>query len=192
MLSSRSSGHHRKVERREIVELDNDYNWIHDSNPEGEYSGTYGRAVYKRNWHWAQYSNTNRGNQGSTEFKGNGQPGLISEIDKTNYGLPPDTVWNPTCTSAQISPNGVVNASDYTTTNIHPSTWISIFGANFASSGQLVYIRTRSSVSAVTPSYQSATQINAQVPTTAGTGEAYVYVTSGLVLTNLQAITINP
>jgi len=30
------------------------------------------------------------------------------------------------------------------------------------------------------------------LPTTTGTGEAYVYVTAGAVLTNLQAVTINP
>ncbi|MEO7590258.1 MAG: hypothetical protein ABI134_03515, partial [Byssovorax sp.] len=35
-----------------IVELDNDYNILHDSSPEGFYSSTYGRARYKRSWSW--------------------------------------------------------------------------------------------------------------------------------------------
>jgi len=176
----------------QIVELDNDYNWIHDSNPEGEYSGTYGRAVYKRNWHWGQYKNTNRGNEGSTDFAGNGQPGPISELDQTNYGIPADDVWSPRCPTAIISAGGVVNASDYEASDIHPSTWISIFGTGFASSGQTVYVRTRSTIDAIAPSYESATQINAQLPSTTGTGEAYVYVALGDAISNLQGVTIQP
>ena len=38
----------------------------------------------------------------------------------------------------------------------------------------------------------SAGEIDVFLPTTTGTGEAYVYVTAGAVLTNLQAVTINP
>lgn len=52
--------------------------------------------------------------------------------------------------------------------------------------------RTRSTISALTPSYESAGEIDVFLPTTTGTGEAYVYVTAGAVLTNLQAVTINP
>jgi len=37
-----------------------------------------------------------------------------------------------------------------------------------------------------------AGEIDVFLPTTTGTGEAYVYVTAGAVLTNLQAVTINP
>jgi hypothetical protein len=59
-------------------------------------------------------------------------------------------------------------------------------------SGQVVYVRTRSTISALTPSYESAGEIDVFLPTTTGTGEAYVYVTAGAVLTNLQAVTINP
>jgi hypothetical protein len=44
----------------------------------------------------------------------------------------------------------------------------------------------------LTPSYESAGEIDVFLPTTTGTGEAYVYVTAGAVLTNLQAVTINP
>ncbi len=176
----------------QIIELDNDYNALHDSNPEGEYSGTYGRAVYKRNWHWGEYNNTNRGDRSNTSFRGNGQPGSISELDQWNYGLPPDDVWSPTCTAARINSGGVVNAFNYQASDIHPGTWVSIFGTNFASSGQLVYVRTRSNIVAVSPSYESATQINFQMPTNSGTGEAYVYVTLGSSLSNLQAVTINP
>ncbi len=152
---------------------------------------TVGRSS-SGNWHWGQYNNTNRGNQGSTDFRGNGEPGSISELDQTNYGLPADDVWSPTCIAANITPNGVVNAVDYTTTNLHPGTWIAIFGVNFAAASQVVYIRTRSAISAIVPSYQSATQINAQIPVGSGTGEAYAYVASPSGLTNLQAITILP
>jgi hypothetical protein len=176
----------------QIVELDNDYNWLHDSNPEGEYSGTYGRAVYKRNWDWGEYNNTVRGNRATTNFRGNGQPGSISELDQWNYGIAPDDVWSPTCIGASISEGGVVNASNYSAYDIHPNTAIAIFGANFWGSGQVVYIRTRSNISAVTPMYQSASQINAQVPWDSGTGEAYVYVMQGSAITNVIPITINP
>ena len=33
-----------------LVELDIDYNWIHDSNPECSYGGEYGRTVYANFW----------------------------------------------------------------------------------------------------------------------------------------------
>lgn len=176
----------------QMVEMDNDYNWKHDSNPEGEYSGTYGRAVYKRNWHWGEYNNTNRGNRENTSFRGNGQPGPISELDQWNYSLPPDDVWNPTCIGARINQGGVVNAVTYQSNDIRPGSWVSIYGSNFWGSGQTVYVRTRGNSSAIVPSYQSANQINFQMPADSGTGEAYVYVAQGSALTNLQSIFINP
>ncbi len=33
-----------------LVEIDMDYNWVHDSNPECYYEGEYGRARYVRTW----------------------------------------------------------------------------------------------------------------------------------------------
>jgi hypothetical protein len=33
-----------------LIELDMDYNWVHDSNPECSYDGEYGRARYARVW----------------------------------------------------------------------------------------------------------------------------------------------
>ena len=79
----------------QIVEMDQDYNIIHDSNPEGAYSGKYGRALYKRNWHWGQYTYTDRGDKAPTDYRGNGEPSAIPELDNTNYGIPPDLVWSP-------------------------------------------------------------------------------------------------
>ena len=176
----------------QIVELDNDYNWKHDSNPEGVYSGTYGRAVYKRNWHWDQYSNTDRGTRGPTTLRGNGQPGAISELDKTNYGVPADAVWSPICSSARISTNGVVNAANNRADDIHPGNNITIFGSGFATSGQTVFVRTRSASASIVPSRQSSSQIDAQLPTFIGTGEAYIYVASGDSPSNLSTVTIRP
>lgn len=34
-----------------LVEMDIDYNWIHDSNPECSYGGTYGRYEYQNRWY---------------------------------------------------------------------------------------------------------------------------------------------
>lgn len=176
----------------QIIEMDQDYNIIHDSNPEGAYSGKYGRALYKRNWHWGQYTYTDRGDKAPTDYRGNGEPSAIPELDNTNYGIPPDVVWSPTCGGGHINPNGVVNSATGSSADIHPGVQISIFGTGFATSGQVVYVRTRSTIAALTPSSQSAGEIDVVLPTTTGTGEAYVYVTAGTVLTNLQAVTINP
>ena len=55
-----------------IVELDNDYNILHDSNPEGCYGFagllcTYGRVLYRSSWH-------GYGNAAPTTFRDNGEP----------------------------------------------------------------------------------------------------------------------
>jgi hypothetical protein len=177
----------------QIVEMDQDYNIIHDSNPEDAYSGKYGRALYKRNWHWGQYTYTDRGDKAATDYRGNGEPaGPITELDNTNYGIPPDAVWSPTCGGGHINANGVVNSATGSSADIHPGVQISIFGTGFSTSGQLVYVRTRSTISELTPSLQSAGEIDVVLPGTIGTGEAYVYVTAGAVVSNLQAVTINP
>ncbi len=34
-----------------LIEMDIDYNWIHDSNPECSYGGTYGRSLYENRWY---------------------------------------------------------------------------------------------------------------------------------------------
>jgi len=45
-----------------LVEMDIDYNWIHDSNPECSYDGTYGRYKYQNTWY-------NQGLGGSAEYE---------------------------------------------------------------------------------------------------------------------------
>lgn len=47
-----------------LVEMDIDYNWIHDSNPECSYGGTYGRYEYQNRWY-------NHGLGGSAEYSYN-------------------------------------------------------------------------------------------------------------------------
>lgn len=85
-----------------------------------------------------------------------------------------------------------MNSATGSSADIHRGVQISIFGTGFSTSGQVVYVRTRSTTSALTPSFQSAGQIDVVLPATTGTGEAYVYVTAGTLLTNLQAVTIHP
>jgi hypothetical protein len=173
-----------------IVELDNDYNWIHDSNPEGMYSSTYGRAEYKTNWNGTGDANTNRGDGLPTTFKGNGAPSDISELAN-------DDVWLPTCTSAAIDPGGVVPASGGGPADLRPGTSVVISGAGFLASGNRVHVRTRSMAVALDASSplllsESVSKIMFQLPKDVGTGEGYVYVEVAGVITDLRAVTLSP
>lgn len=129
-----------------IVEIDSDYNFIHDSSPEGYYSSTY----YKRNWNWPSDPGHNRGDGLPTSFAGNGAPAGISELVS-------DDTWSPSCAAAAIS--GVT-----ATGGIHPGAAIRIDGTGFLPAGNSVNIRTRSM--AVALDAKSSPLVLSEAPTT--------------------------
>ena len=166
-----------------VVEIDNDYNFIHDSSPEGYYSSTYGRAEYKRNWSWPGDSVHTRGDGLPTTFAGNGAPGGISELVN-------DTTWSPQCSSATVT--GVTG-----TGGIHPGGAVTIAGSGFPATGNRVNIRTRSmavALDATSPLLlsEAPAQLVVQLPKDIGAGEAFVYVEIAGVLTNVLPIQIAP
>ena len=169
-----------------IVEMDNDYNFWHDSNPEGTYSTTYGRAVYKRAWNWD--GSNNRGDGLATTFLGNGAPLDISEIAA-------DAVWSPSC-GPTIAESGVVNMGG-TPLELGAGRRVIVTGKGFSPAGNRVFVRSRVMavvLDANSPLFfsESATKIEFQLPKDIGTGEGFVYVESASVLTNLQAVTFLP
>ncbi len=170
-----------------IVEIDNDYNILHDSNPEGTYSFTYGRAEYKN--HWNASGAANRGDGLPTSFAGNGAPSNISELAN-------DAVWSPTC-GPTISVDGVSPTAGGTPQDLHVGAKVVIAGAGFAAAGNRVHIRSRSMAVALDQGSpllvsESSTSIVLQLPKDIGTGEGFVYVETGGVLSNLQPVTLNP
>ena len=166
-----------------IVELDNDYNFIHDSSPEGFYSSTYGRAQYKRSWNWPSDPGHNRGDGLPTSFAGNGAPAGISEIAG-------DDTWSPHCTSAVVTG---VTAPD----GVHPGGLTKIEGSGFLAAGNIVNIRTRTmavALDATSPLLISEAEghLLVQLPKDIGTGEGFVYVEVAGVITNVFPVVIAP
>ncbi len=164
-----------------IVELDNDYNIIHDSSPEGFYSSTYGRAEYKRNWNWPSDPGHNRGDGLPTSFAGNGAPANISELDG-------DDTWSPHCTSAVVT--GVTAPG-----GVHAGGLTRIEGSGFLAAGNIVNIRTRTmavALAAKSPLLISEAEghLLVQLPKDIGTGEAFVYVEVAGVITNVLPVMI--
>jgi hypothetical protein len=173
-----------------VVEIDNDYNILHDSNPEGTYSFTYGRAEYKN--HWNASGKNDRGDGLPTTFLGNGAPPDISEIAK-------DEVWSPAC-GPSIDKDGVAPKSGMNggkPGELHLGTSVTITGKGFSASGNRVHVRTRTMAVALDKASplvlsESSGAIELELPKDIGTGEAFVYVESAGVLSNLQAVTILP
>ncbi len=166
-----------------IVEIDNDYNILHDSSPEGFYSSTYGRAEYKRNWSWPSSAGHNRGDGLPTTFAGNGAPPNISEIDG-------DEAWSPHCTSAKVvgvTAQGGLRAGSHAV----------IAGAGFLAAGNRVHVRTRTMAVALDASSplvlsEAPGQIDIQLPKDIGSGEGYVYVEIAGALTNVLPVVLSP
>jgi hypothetical protein len=166
-----------------VVELDNDYNFIHDSSPEGYYSSTYGRAEYKRNWSWPGDSVHTRGDGLPTTFGGNGAPAGISELVN-------DATWSPQCGAAKVT--GVTGTS-----GIHPGMAVTIAGMGFLPLGNRVNIRTRSMAVALDTTSplllsEAPDHLVVQLPKDIGTGEAFVYVEIAGVITGVLPIQIAP
>lgn len=166
-----------------VVEIDNDYNWIHDSSPEGYYSSTYGRAEYKRNWSWSSDPGHNRGDGLPTTFAGNGAPANISELAS-------DATWSPHCISAVVT--GVTASG-----GIHPGAPVVIAGSGFLAAGNRVNIRTRTMAVALDASStlllsEATDHLDVQLPKDIGTGEGFVYVEIGGAITNVFPIEIAP
>jgi hypothetical protein len=164
-----------------VVEIDNDYNILHDSNPEGTYSLTYGRAAYKS--HWNGTGADNRGDGLPTTFLGNGAPADISEIAG-------DMIWSPACGPVLASVGAQPD-------QLQPGTKVLVSGSGLAPSGNRVHVRSRSMAVAFTASSpllvsESSTSIEFWIPGDIGAGEGFVYVESGGVLTNLQPVTFTP
>lgn len=173
------------VDDPHIVEIDNDYNILHDSNPEGTYSFQYGRSEYKD--HWNSGSETNRGDGLPTTFKGNGAPG--DELGN-------DEVWLPSC-GPIIAPDGVAPKSGGGPDDLLVGKRIVITGVGFTGTGDIVHLRTRSiavTLDASSPLFiaASSTSIEVQVPIDLGTGEGFVSIESGGVLTNVVPVTFSP
>lgn len=170
-----------------IVELDNDYNILHDSSSEGTYSSQYGRAKFKENWNGSGADN--RGDGLATTFLGNGAPPDISEIAN-------DAIWSPAC-GPTIDPGGVVPSGGGTADELELGANLTISGSGFASAGNRVFVRTRSMAVLIDASSplllsESATTVELQLPLDVGTGEGFVYVASDGVLSNAQPVTIGP
>jgi hypothetical protein len=165
-----------------VVEIDNDYNFIHDSSPEGYYSSTYGRAEYKRNWAWTDAAH-DRGDGLPTSFAGNGAPAGISELVN-------DATWSPHCISATVT--GVTGKS-----GIHPGGVITVAGSGFLAAGNRAFVRTRSMAVALDSTSplllsESADHLELQLPADIGTGEGFVYVEINGAITNVLPIEIAP
>jgi hypothetical protein len=167
-----------------VVEIDNDYNWIHDSSPEGYYSSTYGRAEYKRSWSWPSDPGKNRGDGLPTTFGGNGAPANISE-------LAGDDTWSPSCAAPLIT--GVS-----ATAGIHPGGAVRIDGSGFLAAGNHVFIRTRTMAVALDAKSsplvlsEAPDHLDVQLPKDIGTGEGYVYVQIAGVITNAFPVMLSP
>ncbi|MEP7119399.1 MAG: hypothetical protein ABJE95_00590 [Byssovorax sp.] len=167
-----------------VVEIDNDYNFIHDSSPEGYYSSTYGRAEYKRNWSWPSDAGKNRGDGLPTTFGGNGAPSNISE-------LAGDDTWSPSCAAPVVT---AVTGS----AGIHPGGAIVIAGSGFLAAGNRIFVRTRSMAVALDAKTsklvlaEATDHLDVQLPKDIGTGEGFVYVQIAGVITNVLPVTIAP
>jgi hypothetical protein len=166
-----------------IVELDNDYNILHDSSPEGYYSSTYGRAEYKRSWNWPSDAGHNRGDGLPTSFAGNGAPANISELSG-------DDTWSPHCASAVITG---VTAPD----GVHAGGVTRIEGTGLLAAGNIVNIRTRTMAVALGASSplllsEAPDHLMVQLPKDLGAGEGLVYVEIAGVITNVFPVTLAP
>lgn len=165
-----------------VVEMDNDYNFVHDSNPEGTYSSQYGRALYKESWNGLADGLP-------TTFLGNGAPANISEIAG-------DAIFTPAC-GPTIDAGGVVPSAGGTSSDLQLGAAITISGAGFATSGNRVFVRTRAmavALDASSPAWssESPTSIELVIPPDVGSGEGFVYVGSNGVLSNSQPVTLGP
>ncbi len=169
------------------VELDNDYNLVHDSSPEGCYGlfgvgCVYGRVIFKQAW-------SDAGNKASTTFAGNGQPGPIAE-------LAADATWSPRCASARIE--GVVAVGGGP---LRAGTVIAVRGTGFLTCpagrgcGNLLRLRTRGATLVVGASLwvaETPTELRVQLPASLAPGEGYLYLTTGGRLSNAVFVTLVP
>ena len=170
-----------------LVELDNDYNLQHDSNPEGSYGiaghlCTYGRAQFKQLWDPV-------GDQDSTTFAGNGIPGPIHE-------LATDDVWLPRCGPTVSSVSDASGAK-----SIARGSVLVIRGSGFTPCADQIHcqntvvIRTRSDSAVIADSspfnlLQSADVLEVQLPAQLAAGEAFLYVRVGDLLSSTAPLTI--
>lgn len=157
-----------------IVELDNDYNLLHDSNPEGCYGVfglgcSYGRAVYKKSW-------SAKGNQAKTTFRGNGEPSAIAD-------LAADGIFAPRCPTAKVTS---------VSKPVKVGTVIELTGTGFEA-GNVVHVRTRAGEVVLGAPYvvsSSPTALAVMLPPESTTGEAYVWVVVDGVLSNLLPVVV--
>jgi hypothetical protein len=157
-----------------IVELDNDYNILHDSNPEGCYGVfglgcSYGRVVFKKSW-------SGKGNKAATTFRGNGEPSAISELAS-------DAIYSPKCPTAKITS---------TSTPVRAGAVVTLTGTGFKT-GNVVHFRARAGEVVLGAAFivsESATELRVQLPAESPTGEAYAWVVVDGVLSNLLPISI--
>jgi hypothetical protein len=164
----------KPINRREMsavfdpwaMEVDIDYNWIHDSNPLCTYSGDLGLDDYRDKW---------------------------GETHKPNPWWPVEYHYTPGgYLGNKIFKYGVVDAWTYTRETA-PNRYAAIFGTGFAAAGnQVHFVRdAMNQVLNVAPVYESEVQINVLVPNLVGTVHVYVTDASGR-RSNTETITVNP
>jgi len=166
-----------------VVELDNDYNAVHDSSPEGCYgiagfACSYGRARYKSSW-------STMGTEQATTFAGNGEPSAIA-------ALAGDLVYTPRCGPTLSS---VVEAVSGSADALRARAVLRLAGTGLV--GATVHVRTRTAEAVLdsASAFQlsaTANEILVQLPPGSGVADGYVYVVADGVLSNLLPVTIQP
>ena len=169
-----------------LVELDNDYNLQHNSNPEGCYGlaghlCSYGRVHFKNVW-------SETGNQAATTFAENGEPSAID-------ALAGDEVWSPRCGPAISSVTGQGGGQ------VGRGSVLVVRGTGFAGCpdgrrcGNSVVLRTRADSAIVDDASpfnlaQASGELRVQVPAEIAAGEAWLYVQVGGVLSDPAPLTL--
>lgn len=156
-----------------IVELDNDYNIVHDSNPEGCYGVfgigcSYGRAMFKKSW-------SDKGNRATTTFRGNGEPSAIPELAS-------DAIYAPRCPTARVT----------SVSPPRPDSVVTLTGTGFTPAS-VVHFRTRAGETVLSGPFivsASSTELRVHLPAESTLGEAYAWVVVDGVLSNLVPVTI--
>lgn len=169
-----------------VVELDNDYNLLHDSNPEGCYGlfglfCKYGRVEFKGSWGAL-------GNQAPTTFRGNGEPSAIAE-------LAGDAVYAPTCPTSRIDAVTPASAPPGASLTLHGTGFLGCSAQ--AACGNVVHLRTRAGEHVLDAASgalvaEAPTEITLRLPAGLGAGGAYAWVEVGAVISNLVNVTIGP
>ena len=128
-------------------------------------------------------------------YKASGPASLSATLFQTLYSTGVPTVpATPNCPT--ISQGGIVDAINFMSTDIDPTTIISIFGTSFTDAGDIIHVREAAeqwNIDGGPDFYESPTQMNATLPNVGASEPALVYVTDGDgVDSNGQVINVQP